>query len=262
MKGHVNSSGFPLQIAVANAINETNSQHGWTTRYTEHSWQNSDNGESGFIDMVVSDRYKTQFLVVECKRVKDTSWIFLLEGLTKKNWSNTKSFIFKKDSENIKKFGWYDLSVSPYTYQSQYCVIPGTGSNSQSLIERTAAELVSSTEGIALEDKLLYSRENQELRIYYNVIVTTAQLKVCHIDPSSISLKDGTLTDAEFEDVPYIRFRKQLNPIYEMPDAHFRELDLIRAKENTVFVVNSQHLVKFLSEFEIDEDLQSNRVLR
>ena len=125
-----------------------------------------------------------------------------------------------------------------------------------------AAELVSSTEGLALEDRLLYSKGFEVIRIFYNVIVTTALLKVCHIDPSSISLKDGTLADADFEDVPYIRFRKQLNPVYEIPENNFSESDLVRAKENTVFVVNSQHLVKFLSEFEADStSIQNNRIL-
>ena len=42
MKGHINSSGFPLQIAVKNVVDDSYDVHGWRTRYTEHSWQNTD----------------------------------------------------------------------------------------------------------------------------------------------------------------------------------------------------------------------------
>lgn len=36
MKGHVNSSGFPLQIAIENHVNDTCGEHGWSTRYAEY----------------------------------------------------------------------------------------------------------------------------------------------------------------------------------------------------------------------------------
>lgn len=50
MKGHVNTSGFPLQMAVANAVNESTEHHGWRTRYAERSW-NIPSGESEFTDL-------------------------------------------------------------------------------------------------------------------------------------------------------------------------------------------------------------------
>lgn len=261
MKGHVNSSGFPLQIAIENHVNDTFGEHGWRTRYTEHSWSNASTGESGFIDLVLANQHGTQFLVVECKRVKDTSWIFLVPEKSKKTRRHAKSFVMNKDGTDLKRFDWIDLTLDPSTPQSQYCVIPGTDNRSQSLIERASAELVSATEALAIEDKSLSLNDRYDLKIYFNVIVTTAKIKVCRFDPSTISLEEGKVEEAEFDEVPFVRFRKQLNPVYELPEVYAvaGNIDIARAKENTIFVVNSAHISTFLKEFEID-DSHSNRM--
>jgi len=264
MKGHVNASGFPLQIAVAHAVNESTEHHGWKTRYTEHAWNNRESGESGFIDLVLSNQYGTEYLVLECKRVKDTSWIFLSQAKQLKNRRHAKCFVFTKSSEGLKRFGWVDLTMEPSTPESQYCVIPGTDNRSQSLIERASAELVSATEALAFEDKSLSLNDRDTLKIYINVIVTTAKLQVCLFDPGSISLADGTLDQAEFQEAPYVRFRKQLNPIYKIPDVYstFGKIDVARAKENTIFVVNSEHITEFLQEYEVDNGFSNQQILR
>lgn len=264
MKGHVNASGFPLQIAVAHAVNESTEHHGWRTRYTEHSWNNRDSGESGFIDLVLSNQYGTEYLVLECKRVKDTSWIFLGQSEQLKNRRHAKCFIFTKSGKELKRFGWADLTMEPSTPESQYCVIPGADNRSQSLIERASAELVSATEALAIEDKSLSLNDRETFKIYTNVIVTTAKLQVCLFDPSSISLADGTLDIAEFQEAPYVRFRKQLNPIYKIPEVYSTagDIDVARAKENTVFVVNSEHINEFLKKYEVDNGFRNRQMLR
>lgn len=264
MKGHVNSSGFPLQIAIANSVNELSVQHGWSTRYTEHSWRNESTSESGFIDLVLSHRGGTQYMVVECKRVKDTSWIFLVDENSPEVRRHSKSFVFRKTGSDVKRFEWIDLTLDPPTPESQFCVIPGTDNRSQSLIERSSAELVSATEALAMEDKSLSLDDREDLKIYFNVIVTTATLQVCRFNAQSISLKDGTLEDANFEEVPYVRFRKQLNPVYEIPEIYqvAGHQDVAKAKENTVFVVNSSHLFEFLRDFEIDNGHSNMSYLR
>ena len=73
MKGHVNASGFPLQIAASAAVDRSTNMIGLLTHYAEHAWLNKENGERGFIDLVVENQPRIQFFVVECKRVKDTS---------------------------------------------------------------------------------------------------------------------------------------------------------------------------------------------
>lgn len=264
MKGHVNSSGFPLQIAIENHVHDTCSEHGWRTRYTEHSWNNEITGESGFIDLVLANQYGTQFLVVECKRVMDTSWIFLASEKAKNTQLHAKSFVLNKDENNLKRYGWADLILEPSTPESQYCVIPGTDNRSHSLIERASAEPVAATEALAFEDKSLSLNDRRDLKIYINVIVTTAQIQICRFDPSSISLEDGKLEEAEFEEVPFVRFRKQLATAYELSEIYAvaGNKDIARAKENTIFVVNSVHLSDFLREFEVDDCPTNSRYLR
>src|SRR3569833_4683588 len=97
-----------------------------------------------------------KFLVVECKRVKDTSWIFLVEGLEPGLRRHAKCFVFEKSGEEIKIFLWFDSVVDPWTVESLYCVIPGSDSRSPFFIERVSAELVSSTEGLASEEKRFF----------------------------------------------------------------------------------------------------------
>src|SRR3569833_2647758 len=119
-----------------------------------------------------------KFLVVECKRVKDTSWIFLVEGLEPGLRRHALCFVFEKSGEEIKNFHWKDSVVDPWTVESQFCVITGSDSRSPSLIERVSAELVSSTEGLASEEKRLSQKKQKKQKLYINVIVTTATLQV------------------------------------------------------------------------------------
>ncbi len=80
LEDFVNQSGFPLQIAVANTVNQSTKGNGWNALYTEHAWHDSVTGEDGFIDLVLRNRHTGWTLVVECKRVLDSSWIFLIPG--------------------------------------------------------------------------------------------------------------------------------------------------------------------------------------
>jgi len=99
--------------------------------------------------------------------------------------------------------------------------------------------------------------------MYFNVIITTAKLQVCLIKPKSVSIENGTVQDPSFTEVPYLRFRKQLLPHYEVSKMPLSlgSHDIARAKESTVFVVNSLSIEKFLSEFEIDSGYTNNRCL-
>lgn len=256
MKGHVNASGFPLQIGIKSLVNETTAQHGWKTIFSEHQWKNPNDGSSGFIDLILEDQHGISVLIVEAKRVLDTSWIFLIEGESIENRRHAKSFVFGAENGEIKRFDWFDLTLNPATPESEYCVIPGGDQRSKSLIERAASDLVSSTEGFALEEKALSRQGEWKLRAYFNVIITTAKLQVCLINPKLVSIADGTIQDASFTEVPYLRFRKQLIPHYQIPDVsrfpRGSSINIAQAKESTVFVVNSLHVEEFLTQFELD----------
>ena len=153
----------------------------------------------------------------------------------------------------FRHFDWKDLTLEPTTPESEYCVVPGQDAKAKPMLERVAAEVVSATEGLAVEEKSLLVRQSDALRMYFNVIVTTASIKVCSFDPKGVSIDDGTVKDMEFAEAPYVRFRKQLSTreVKWHPPA-INDTAVVRAKENTVFVVNSGALLDFLSAFEVD----------
>jgi hypothetical protein len=124
------------------------------------------------------------------------------------------------------------------------------------MLERVAADVVSSTEALATEERPRLQSE-QSLRLYGSVVVTTATLKVCTFSAATVSLADGHLPDADagFVDVPFVRFRKQLS-VHATPsptDGRSGWESFARAKEHTVFVVNASHFENFLRQWTIHD---------
>ncbi len=105
------------------------------------------------------------------------------------------------------------------------------------MLERVVAELVASTEALALQQRA--DRKGKPVGFYFNVLVTTSQLQVAEFDAAHFSVGDGTLSNASFSEVPFVRFRKQFSPL---------------GREISVFVVNVLSLEQFLREFWLDEE--------
>lgn len=253
---HVNNSGFPLQIGLAKKIEASNL--GWKVLYEEHSWQNESG--AGFIDLVLEDRYKTLLMNIECKRVRDTSWIFLVPSTNQKKMRLSKLWISHRSGGEWKCFNWVDIQIEPDSYQSKYCVVPGQDPKARPMLERTAASVVSSTEALAVEEAKAISEKYSSVRMYINVIVTTADLKVCNFEPDRIDLINGEVENGSFEDVPFIRFRKQLS--FDSPEAAELPSEdpirgLVSQKENTVFIVQASEFINFLSQLELPDNINS-----
>jgi len=257
-KGHINSSGFPLQIGLAHAINSTCRDHGWSVPHSEHGWVNPETHESGFIDLLVENSAGTIVLNVECKRPQEATWRFLLpapdDGLSAqaKFWASVMS------TSGVRSFDWVDMQVRPVSYESAFCVVDGQDSKSRPMLERIAAQVVESTEAFAHEEaQVLRLRNTPGLRVYFNVIVTTATLEACKFDPSEVDLNTGKIAAVDCEPVEFIRFRKQLSPRAKPPE----ELDawglgrLATAKENTVFVVQARHFIDFMKQIHLDPSI-------
>jgi len=251
----INSSGFPLQICIENLIKDTHGNHGWNVLSSEHAWENSDSGNSGFIDLVLIDNSKTSLLVIECKRVIDSSWLFLNPDKSIKNRWHVNAWVTNTVGRKIRYFGWKDLTASPDTPESAFCIVAGQDAKSKPMLERVAHDVVESTVGFAHEEHLNIVEKRETLRMYFNVIVTTAKLKICSFDPNQVSMEDGKLDNSEITEVPYLRFRKQLSTrtLKNGPLTQNGFNSLIREKENTVYVVNAEHLLDFLANFEVNE---------
>jgi len=252
-----NDSGFPLQIAVQHIVAETSNQHGWCVRYNEHSWVNRWDDQSGFIDLVLQHRKANTSLVVECKRVRDATWLFLHSDGAVKERRRAKSWVSRYSDGQMKFFGWHDVPVDPSSPEVLFCAVRGqSNSDKTTMLERIGGELISATEAVAQEEKDFRTLLQENLRFYFNVVVTTAELKVANFSAKSISLSDGTLASAEFKDVTFVRFRKQMSTrqMHLTPDDYKNSLDPACSKENTVFVVRADGLVGFLKQFEVPED--------
>jgi hypothetical protein len=251
-----NDSGFPLQIAVETQVTQTTASHGWKVRYTEHSWVNRSDQTSGFIDLVLQDKHGSTFLVVECKR-KNETWVFMHTDGTAKMRRHAKAWASHFAAGTLKCFGWADVTPDPACPEAIFCAVRGQSTNDKvTMLERIGSELVSSTEALAHEERDFRQSNQETIRFYYNVIVTTAELKIAKFTPSDISLSAGTLADAQIEDVPFIRFRKQLSAreTFLSPKDLTNGISPAYMKENTVFVVRATELLQFLQQFELSED--------
>jgi hypothetical protein len=255
-----NDSGFPLQIAIERAVSESTTENGWSVRYSEHAWSNQLDQQSGFIDLVLQNRYKTTFMVVECKRVRQSSWVFLQPDSRGTSRRHSKAWVSHYSAGAMMHFGWHDVPIDPTSPEATFCAVRGQSSNDRNtLLERIGGELISATESLAFEEKDFRPTIHPSIRYYFNVIVTTAELKVARFDPSKISLTDGSLAEAEIVDVPFVRFRKQLamRNIALTPEDYKERTDVAYRKQNTVFVVRAEALSTFLDEFEIPETSSS-----
>lgn len=249
-----NDSGFPLQIALQHSVSASTATHGWQARHTEHAWTNSADNQSGFIDLVVRDRHDCANFVIECKRVRNATWLFFNSSGSANPRRHCKSWVTCYRGGQIDKFGWNEVPIDPPTPEAQYCAVRGQSTNDKNtFLERVAGEVVSSTEALAVEERN-YRRENEDLtRFYFNAIVTTARLKFAEFAPGHLSVTDGTLADATFHDVPFVRVRKQfsMRPANLTPADWLRHDDPDYRRENTIFVINADSLNDFLAQFDI-----------
>ncbi len=254
--GVINKSGFPLQIKIAHLINETSAKHGCKVIYQEHAWKNLIDNSTGFIDLLVEGKSNYFVFNLECKRVIDSTWLFISSNFEPKIRRHIKVFCLWKEAGEFQHFNLKDFSGEPSCYEVDFCVVHGQDSKARPMLERIASNLVSSTEGFANEEKEYFSNKDKRIRLYINVIVTTARLKVCKFDPKNISVDSGNLSDADFEEVPYVRFRKQLTTDHtlsgQFESSGYHGVE--EAKQNTVFVVNSEFLVQFFEKFDINRE--------
>lgn len=249
LKSLVNSSGFPLQIGLAHQIESTRQSHGWRVLLTEHPWQHSETSEDGFIDLVLEHQHETQVMVIECKRVRDTEWIFLIPKESPNPRAVANTWITYLQGDNTRKFDWTNLTPDPKSYQSEFCVVHGQDPKAKPMLERVAAQLVDSTEAFALEEHQIQKSNRHFLRIYANVIVTTAEIKVCKFKPDDIDIATGEIVATNFETVPWVRFQKSLTTRPAKLQSAKHVAEVAKENERTVFVVHSEHFIEFLTQW-------------
>lgn len=247
----INQSGFPLQLAVDELLRQKGHEIGWSVLHREHGWANPD-GQSGFADLVLEDRYRTSVMVLECKRVLDCDWLFLEESGANNETVRTRAWVNNTPDNGKQYSGYYDLSARPSSPESMYCVIAGQDQKSRPLLERLAAETCAAAEAIAIEEYSPMLERKYGFRMYLPAIVTTARLSISSVETRSIALATGEASTMTHREVPFIRFRKQLSSQFAVPrrGEEWGFAELASAREKMVFVVNTEHLGDFLRTWE------------
>lgn len=258
----VNGSGFPLQITVEHLINSTFKDKEWQPLLREHPWRNESANTSGFIDLIVEDGgTKRQRLVIECKRVKDTQWIFLVPKIKSNARKVCRCWVTEQEEGGRSRTqgGWNTVTSPPATQISEFCIVQGHDIKSRPMLERVASDLVDATEALAHEE-LEHHFGQKFTGCYFPIIVTTAELKVCNFDPNKVNIKTGELVDPVYTSVPAVRFHKTLSVPSSKPGStddfiekifsSTKELvDIHGEAERTVLVVNANHLISYLADW-------------
>ncbi len=268
LRSIVNGSGFVFQLSIMDNIQRTKDKHGWEISAHEHPWRNQSNGNEGYIDIILKRLRGRECLVVECKRTKDASWIFLNPDnghdevtLSKCLWSDLRESqnAIAEDTKGTSRpvfniiSGWDDFAIEPRSPQSEFCAIRGSGENDKPLLERICGQLLKSIESLSIEEMEITSGHNpvNAACIYIPVVVTNTQLELCHFDPEKVSMSDGLLPNGNFKTVPFIRFRKSLTTIVSSSVKATNLTDASKEKERTILIINSNSLSDFLENFQL-----------
>jgi hypothetical protein len=175
----VNRSGFPLQLGVEHLIRSRAPQCNWVVRYREHHWQHPSSNNDGFIDLVLTQLEGVCELVIECKRVQETEWLFLKSA--RANPTTLARGLASRNRPQRQVVGWHDVQAILSSAESDICLVIGEDSKKGTMLERLSAVAVESTEALAAEDErfAFESVGRSPMRVYFPVIVTTAALKMC-----------------------------------------------------------------------------------
>jgi hypothetical protein len=269
LKKIVNASGFVFQLALEHKIRSTSETHGWGVIAREHPWRNIENGSQGYIDIILG--LGRMRLVIECKRPKDAAWIFLNPNdkrdkvrrarlLWTKITDRTAGVLIStgaipKPSKTIYESvaGWHDLAIAEESPESQFCVIRGQGEEDKTMLERISSQLITSIECLANEEiEISNYKPNRGVIVYMPVIVTTAQIELCHFDPGKIALLTGILSEGTFTTVPFIRFRKSLTTRLTSTATPTNIEEANQDKERTVLIMNSDSFCDLLQKLNLD----------
>ena len=248
LNGLLNASGFAYQLGLEAAVLGMKKGNPWHVTSREHSWRTET--ASGFIDMVLSNG--NIHLVIECKRTRDATWMFLMPDKNQMKRSHARICWTDTYPHQRALTGWGDVQVYPACPESEFCAIRGQGEGHTPLLERLAASVVESSDGLAA-DFLELTAESAAYHLIVPVIVTNASLLTAAFDPRDVDLGNGELKSAEYDDVPYVRFRKSLGPS-ESPIEYDPESleELAAGSERTVFVVHGPAFTQWLADFQTE----------
>jgi hypothetical protein len=257
----INDSGFPLQLGLEELA------HGvpnWAVILSEHAWTDPLSSEPKFVDFVMRDKSGHQSLVVECKRARDTEWLFLRKPPESEH-SNARTAVRARmtvrPAGSGRVFdGWQDVQYQPGSPEATHCAVrkprEGRGENH---LESAAAQIVRATDALAEQEVIIFDRERRTKKgfntavghVYVPVIVTRARLFICDADLAKVDLDKGEAPCPSIRPVPVIRFRKSLGSTDSRRSGAWTIEQFAEESLRTVMVVQASAMQQFLSNWEI-----------
>lgn len=240
----LNRSGLPFQLAVEEKVRNVGPKYDVQVVRREVPWA------GGFVDFVA--RRAQIIFAFECKRLDDASWLFIVSDEAQQNqtrcrleWFNGRVTVSRPEHSRVFCADWNMVEGSP---ESEFCVVPKRSPIAS--LETVARELLSACHDLIAQREVTFGGEFAAI---VPVVVTTARLHTCHLDPAAVPLETGKVSEAgvEFQQVDFVRFRKSLVSIrsnsYETSQQQME--DWVLDRERTVFVVNPSALSRFLAGF-------------
>jgi len=252
----VNASGFLFQLRVEQEIKALEAFRRGNLELVarEHRWIDPVDGKEEFIDLILKSGIIR--MVLECKRVTEATWAFLIPDNQDK-MKRARLLWTSLTQSGAKIAEWHDFKLTPLSPEATFCIVRGQGDKDTPMLERVSSLLLRSIEVLANEEMNHQTQLQQKNSIYYPVVITNASLQVCHFNPSSVNIVTGRLDAANFQEVPFVRFRKNLSSILVN---HGPQSDLQTANlenERTVFVINARHLANTIRELDISYEFNA-----
>jgi hypothetical protein len=250
-----NASGFLFQIRVDHEITKirkSSQGDNWEVIAREHRWVDPVSNSEAFIDLILQN--KSERMIVECKRTTDATWLFLIHNEKAMKFRRTKLLWTHQKLKYPAFSEWDDFSISPISPESSFCVVRGQGEGNAPMLERLAGTLLRSTEAVAEQELSIGSpTEYGTCSIYLPVIVTNAELRVCHVSPGDVELTTGKLETVKTEQVPFVRFRKNLLTTRSLRSDISNLEQANTENERTVLIMSASKLEAILRSIKLEE---------
>lgn len=254
-RNQVNASGFPFQLRVEHEIEATCDAHKWSVVAQEHRWVNTQSGAEGFIDLILEkriDNFTTCYMVIECKRVRGGSWVFLAPRNRHQRKDIAHALVTRRKHNEPVSAVWTTTNFLPESPVSSFCTVPGQGDRDTPMLEGVAGKLLDSLESLTTEDLSIGPQASEmrpEVRVlYFPIIVTNTELLMCEFELDEVDLSDGILKNksGEFQSVPFIRFQKSFTSRYATAKAAMNLKEANQENQRTILVVHAPQLPDFL----------------
>lgn len=260
----INESGFPLQLGLKELARSRGGA--WHVILSEHPWRDPVNNDEKFIDLVLRGRGDgPQRLVIECKRSRETEWLFLREPTSYHDRDGrlnvrARALVRRHVGDNMID-EWLDVPFLPGSPEANYCVIRKNNQRSQELLEKTAAEVVRATDALAHQESEIYKRTRSSIvsfdqaltRVYIPMIVTTANMYICDAEYARVDPQTGEVPDLSATEVPIVRFMKSLGSPDPRQSSATSIEQFAQQSERSVVVIQAAHFANCLDEWDLSQ---------